>query len=153
MGERKENRPTLYITGELMPDDGFEPDDIPSEGEVIEFQGTVVDNGFNRQIPGLEPGGMMWEARQEVGVARNETENVIEHRPFDTHIHPHQQDFPEVPRKEHEKTDEAVLGCPTLKTARKEKASRLKQVDVDKAGGDPEAQVEKPSLSFRLKRR
>ena len=68
---------------------------------------------------------------------------MVEHRPFDTQIHPHQQDFLVIPMGEYQETDEAVLGCPTLKTAKRKKASRLKLVDVDKAGGDPEAQVPK----------
>jgi len=152
MGERI----ILDITGtSVLPEDGFEPSDIVPEGEVIKFQGTVVGNNFNRQIPSLEPEEMMWEARQEVGVARDETEDEVENRPFNTHVHPHQQDFPVIPMGEYQETDEAVLGCPALKTAKREKASRLRSVDVDKAvleaGGDPKAQVPKPEESFSLK--
>lgn len=145
-------------TTEFIPP-AFEPDQPPPEREAVVFQGTIIKEPFRRTLKKLRlphrRGGKVRSvpARVEVGVALDQRDGTIKLRPYDTHKHPTQADFPRVGatvfESQHrlEASDAQHTSRPPFRVRIKKRAARVHVVKVDeetvKRGGDPKARVRK----------
>jgi len=148
----------LDTTGKNILSD-FEPSDRAPEGEPSVCLGLITGKAFFRKFPNLEP-SMTGRRRVKIVAILETGAGTLSHEAYDPEIHG--DDPPQISLKEYEGLVAQIEANGTevtrsLVTTRKDGASGGNPFDEDeavlKAGGDPEAQVEKPSLSFRLKRR
>jgi hypothetical protein len=153
----------------------FEPDQEPPNRDAVVFQGTVHKDIFHRTLQKLRPplhrrGEKVRAvpARVEVAVSLDTRDDSLRLRPYDTHKHPHQADFPVVSATVFE-SQNRLEGSEALRTNRpaheastgqrtkykvrpKRRASRVHIFDADqqtrRRGGNPRARVRKTGGFF-----